>query len=43
MRNDEYTVAEMKMNWARSPRWAGILRPYQAEDVMRLRGSFKIE
>ena len=43
MRNDEYALAEMKMNWGRSPRWAGILRPYQAEDVMRLRGSFKIE
>lgn len=43
MRNDEYTLAEMKMSWARSPRWAGIVRTYQAEDVMRLRGSFKIE
>src|SRR3984893_5834080 len=25
------------------PRWAGITRPYNAEDVMRLRGSIQIE
>ena len=43
MRNYEYAIAEMKMNWARLPRWAGIRRPYQPEDVIRLRGSFRIE
>jgi isocitrate lyase len=29
--------------WAREPRWEGIERPYAAEDVLRLRGSFRIE
>ncbi len=29
--------------WRTSPRWQGIERPYSAEDVYRLRGSFSIE
>ena len=29
--------------WARDPRWAGIRRPYAAEDVIRLRGSLRQE
>jgi isocitrate lyase len=29
--------------WRTSPRWQGIERPYSAEDVYRLRGSFQIE
>jgi isocitrate lyase len=31
------------MDWASSPRWAGITRPYGADDVERLRGSIHIE
>jgi isocitrate lyase len=29
--------------WSASSRWVGIERPYQAEDVVRLRGSMRIE
>ncbi len=29
--------------WAGDPRWTGITRPYNYEDVLRLRGSFNIE
>jgi isocitrate lyase len=29
--------------WRTSPRWQGIERPYTAEDVYRLRGSFSVE
>ncbi|HXZ20281.1 MAG TPA: isocitrate lyase [Candidatus Acidoferrales bacterium] len=29
--------------WQKSPRWAGITRPYSAEDVEKLRGSVHIE
>lgn len=36
-------VNEMEKEWAENPRWEGIERPYTAEDVLRLRGSFKIE
>ncbi len=35
-------VAEMARGWE-SERWAGIERPYTAEDVARLRGSIRIE
>ncbi len=34
---------ELEESWKTSDRWAGILRPYRAEDVVRLRGSVPIE
>lgn len=36
-------AAQMTQEWATSLRWAGIKRPYTAEQVLRLRGSFTIE
>ena len=36
-------VAALKKDWAENPRWKGIRRDYSAEDVVRLRGSLKIE
>ncbi len=30
-------------DWATNPRWNGIERPYTAEDVINLRGSFDVE
>ena len=33
----------LRKEWAESPRWAGIERPYTAEDVLRLRGTLHIE
>jgi isocitrate lyase len=38
--NDAATIAE---SWAKDDRWKGIERPYNAEDVVRLRGSVQIE
>ncbi len=35
-------VAEVEYDWAQS-RWNGITRPYSAKDVVRLRGSLRIE
>jgi isocitrate lyase len=35
-------IAELERRWATSPRWAGIARPYTAEDVWRLKGSLDI-
>jgi isocitrate lyase len=32
-------ATELADRWAEDPRWAGILRTYEAEDVVRLRGS----
>jgi isocitrate lyase len=34
---------ELEERWAHDPRWAGIKRPYAAEDVIRLRGSLRQE
>src|SRR5687767_10414452 len=34
---------QLSESWKTDPRWAGVRRDYQAEDVLRLRGSLKIE
>jgi isocitrate lyase len=33
----------LQQDWETNPRWKGIKRPYSAEDVLKLRGSIKIE
>ncbi len=33
----------LQKEWQTDPRWKDIVRPYSAEDVLRLRGSVKIE
>jgi isocitrate lyase len=39
----EQTAAQLQHEWQTDPRWAGIQRPYTAEDVIRLRTSLPIE
>jgi isocitrate lyase len=34
---------EIKKDWEENPRWKGVKRGYSADDVVRLRGSVKIE
>ncbi len=34
---------EMEASWKEGERWAGIVRPYRAADVVRLRGSVHVE
>lgn len=41
--HEQNIAAQMNKNWATSPRWAGLSRPYAAEQVLRLRGSFAVE
>jgi len=36
-------AAELRRAWANDARWAGIQRPYAAEEVVRLRGTVPIE
>ncbi len=43
MNQRDQEVAALKKDWAENPRWQGIKRDYTAEDVVRLRGSLKIE
>ncbi|HSK99677.1 MAG TPA: isocitrate lyase [Rubrobacteraceae bacterium] len=42
MLNGNSAPADIEKEWA-TDRWAGITRPYSAEDVARLRGSVRIE
>jgi isocitrate lyase len=39
----QHDAEHLKRDWADSPRWAGIQRPYSPEDVVRLRGSVHVE
>lgn len=41
--NHEEQAREIERDWAEDPRWAGIKRSYTAKDVLRLRGSVKVE
>src|SRR5437660_7954627 len=38
-----YHAVELAAEWKKNARWKGITRPYSAEDVVRLRGSVKVE
>jgi isocitrate lyase len=42
MASREQQIEEIQRSW-QDERWAGIERPYSAEDVVKLRGSVKIE
>jgi isocitrate lyase len=37
------TADELRRHWNDSPRWRGVQRGYQAEDVVRLRGTIPVE
>jgi isocitrate lyase len=37
------TAEQIKLDWQNNARWNGVIRPYKAEDVVRLRGTVPIE
>jgi isocitrate lyase len=41
--NDQPNAAQLAESWQWDPRWHGIERPYGPDEVMRLRGSIRIE
>jgi isocitrate lyase len=41
--NKQATADQLRHDWQTNPRWAGITRPYSAEDVVRLRGTVAVE
>ncbi len=43
MNTAQPTAEQLRHDWASNPRWAGIERPYSAEDVVRLRGTVHVE
>ncbi len=36
-------IKALEQDWAENPRWKGVTRGYKAEDVVRLRGTLRIE
>jgi isocitrate lyase len=36
-------IQTLEQDWAQNPRWKGVKRGYAAEDVVRLRGSLRVE
>lgn len=42
MKNHEQ-IQKMEKDWLENPRWNGIKRPYSAEEVLKLRGSYQID
>ncbi len=36
-------IAQITQDWATNPRWKGVKRTYSADDVVRLRGSIKVD
>ncbi len=36
-------IDALEKDWAENPRWDGVTRPYTAEEVINLRGSFAPE
>lgn len=41
--NIQKQISELKDDWEKNSRWLGVVRPYSAQDVIRLRPSLKIE
>ncbi|HCN11218.1 MAG TPA: isocitrate lyase [Chryseobacterium sp.] len=42
MKNQEQ-IQKLEQEWLENPRWNGIKRPYSAEEVLKLRGSYKLD
>jgi len=42
MSNQE-RIQKIRQDWETNPRWTDVVRPYSAEDVIRLRGSLDID
>ncbi|TRZ96973.1 MAG: isocitrate lyase [Deltaproteobacteria bacterium] len=41
-KREQEHILSLQKSWKEDPRWKGIRRPYQAEEVVRLRGSLRI-
>jgi isocitrate/methylisocitrate lyase len=41
--NNRERIQELVTDWTTNPRWQGVDRPYTAEEVVKLQGSYKIE
>ena len=41
--NTQSQIQALEQEWRENPRWKGITRPYSAEEVLKLRGKYKID
>ncbi len=41
--NTQEQIQALEQEWRENPRWKGITRPYNAEEVLKLRGKYKID
>lgn len=41
--NTQSKIEALEQDWRENPRWKGVTRPYTAEEVLRLRGKYKID
>jgi isocitrate lyase len=42
MKNQEQ-ILQLEKDWLENPRWKGVQRPYSAEEVLKLRGSYQLD
>lgn len=42
MKNQEL-IRQLEQDWLENPRWKGVERPYSAEEVLKLRGSYQLD
>nr|WP_291049567.1 MULTISPECIES: isocitrate lyase [unclassified Empedobacter] len=43
MMSNQERIQKIRQDWGTNPRWTDVVRPYSAEDVIRLRGSLDID
>ncbi|WP_294300219.1 isocitrate lyase [uncultured Chryseobacterium sp.] len=43
MKTKQEQIQEIEKDWLENLRWKGVKRPYTAEDVLKLRGSYKLD
>ncbi len=43
MKTKQDQIQEIEKDWLENPRWNGVKRPYTAEEVLKLRGSYKLD
>ena len=41
--NTQSQIQALEKEWRENPRWSGITRPYSAEEVLKLRGKYKLD
>lgn len=43
MKSKQEEIQALEQDWITNPRWIGVQRPYSAEEVLKLRGSYKLD